>query len=232
MGPSTGSKLGAGVPEIAIAVDGPGSSGKGTVARRVAEVLGYQFVDTGAMYRAVGLFALRRGVALDDATATAAIAEGLRFRFAFEEGKLRVWADDEDVTTQIRGEAVGAAASAVATHPSVRTALLGLQRALGAAGGVVMDGRDIGTVVLPDAGLKVYLDASLDERARRRALESPGRSFAEVRDELAARDHQDSTRAVAPLRCADDAVRLDSTGLAVDEVVARIVALANDRRGR
>lgn len=218
--------------EIAIAVDGPGSSGKGTVARRVAEALGYQFVDTGAMYRAVGLMALRRGVPLTDEAATAAIAAGLRFRFAFESGQLRVWADEEDLTAEIRGERVGAAASAVAVHPAVRGALLGLQRALGAAGGVVMDGRDIGTVVLPDAGLKVYLDASLDERARRRALETPGRDFGQVRAELAARDHQDSSRAAAPLRCADDAVRLDSTGLAIDEVVARIVELARARRGR
>ncbi len=218
--------------EIAIAVDGPGSSGKGTVARCVAETLGYQFVDTGAMYRTVGLHALRAGVPVVDAAAATVIAASLRFRFTFANGALRVEANGEDLTHEIRGEAVGAAASAVAVHPGVREALLGLQRSLGAAGGVVMDGRDIGTVVLPEAELKVYLDASLDERARRRWRDHPERAFEAVRAELAARDHQDSTRAVAPLRCAEDAVRIDSTGLGVDAVVARIVTLANARRRR
>lgn len=217
--------------EIAIAVDGPGSSGKGTVARLVATVLGYQFVDTGAMYRAVGLACLRRGVDVRDEAGAAAVARSLRFRFAFLGGSLRVQADGEDVTDAIRAEAVGLAASAVAVHPEVRAALLGLQRALGAGGAVVMDGRDIGTVVLPDAELKVYLDASLDERARRRWRQYPDHDFETVRAELAARDAQDAGRAVAPLRCADDAVRIDSTGLAIDDVVQRIVGLAQARRG-
>lgn len=216
--------------EISIAVDGPGSSGKGTVARKVAEELGYQFVDTGAMYRTVGLLALRAGVDPRDAEATARIAAAIRFRFAFADGRLRVYADEADVSEAIRGEEVGKAASAVAVHPAVRTALLGLQRGLGAAGGVVMDGRDIGTVVLPDARLKVYLDAALDERARRRWMEHPERSFEQVKAELAARDLQDSTRATAPLRRADDAVLVDSTGRGIDEVVAEIVALARARR--
>jgi cytidylate kinase len=219
------------VREICIAVDGPGSSGKGTVARRVAEALGYQFVDTGAMYRTVGLFALRAAVDVRDEAATAAIARALTFRFTFAGGRLHVRADGEDVTESIRGEAVGAAASAVAVHPAVRSALLGLQQALGAHGGVVMDGRDIGTVVLPNAELKVFLDASLDERARRRWLEHPERAYEAVRAELEARDHQDSSRATAPLRCADDAVRLDSTGRGVDEVVDTIVQLVRQRRG-
>ncbi len=217
--------------EITIAVDGPGSSGKGTVARGVAEALGYQFVDTGAMYRAVGLLSLRSGLDVRDEGATSLLAQRLQFRFAFDGGRLRVEVDGEDVTSAIRGEDVGAAASAVAVHPAVRGALLGLQRYLGAAGGVVMDGRDIGTVVLPDAELKIFLDASLDERARRRWLEHPERDFVAVRDELAARDLQDTTRAVAPLRCAADAVRLDSTGVPVSDVVDRIVQLARSRRG-
>ncbi len=218
--------------EIAIAVDGPGSSGKGTVARRVAEVLGYQFVDTGAMYRAVGLAMLRSGLDPRDESAASAAAQALRFRFAFVAGALHVEANGEDITMEIRGEAVGAAASAVATHPGVRAALLGLQRELGARGGVVMDGRDIGTVVLPKAELKVYLDASLDERARRRWMESPERAFEDVRAELAARDHQDITRLVAPLQCAPDAIRLDSTGSSIETIVSAIVVLAEARRGR
>lgn len=218
--------------EIAIAVDGPASSGKGTVARRVAQALGYQYVDTGAMYRTVGLLAQRRGVSVGDALASAAIARGIHFAFAFRDGALVVIADGEDVSAAIRGETVGAAASAVAVHPEVRSALLGLQRGLGAAGRVVMDGRDIGTVVLPGAQLKIYLDASLDERARRRHADLPGRSYADVRAELAARDAQDMHRATAPLRPAHDAVILDSTRLTVDEVVAEVVRLAHERRGR
>jgi cytidylate kinase len=219
------------VKEIAIAVDGPASSGKGTVARRVALALHYQYVDTGAMYRTVGLFALRRGIDVRDALATAAIARAIHFAFAFRGGALVVIADGEDVSTAIRGESVGAAASAVAVHPEVRLALLGLQRGLGAAGRVVMDGRDIGTVVLPGAQLKVYLDASLDERARRRHAELPGRSFDDVRAELAARDAQDMGRATAPLRAAPDAVVLDSTALSIDAVVDEVVRLAAARRG-
>ncbi len=218
--------------EIAIAVDGPASSGKGTVARRVAGELGYQYVDTGAMYRTVGLYAQRQSVDLADALAAAAVARGIRFAFAFRDSALVVLADGEDVSAAIRGEAVGAAASAVAVHPEVRAALLGLQRGLGVAGRVVMDGRDIGTVVLPGAQLKVYLDASLDERARRRHAELPGRSYADVRAELAARDAQDMHRATAPLRPADDAVVLDSTRLTIDEVVAEVVRLAHERRGQ
>lgn len=212
--------------DIAIAIDGPASSGKGTVARRVAQALGYAYVDTGAMYRAVGLLVLRAGADPKDAAAATAVAERLRFAFAWEDGRLRVFTDGEELTQAIRSAEVGVAASAVAVHPGVRTALLRAQREMGAAGRVVMDGRDIGTVVLPDAKLKVFLDASLDERARRRQAELPGKSFAEVREELAARDLQDSSRATAPLRCAADAVRIDSTAMDIDAVVARVLDLA------
>ncbi len=216
---------------IAIAVDGPASSGKGTVARRVAQLLGYQYVDTGAMYRTVGLLCQRQGVDVRDPAAAAEVARHIDFAFAFRDGALVVYADGEDVSFAIRGEVVGAAASAVAVHPPVRSALLGLQRALGAAGRVVMDGRDIGTVVLPRSQLKVYLDASLDERARRRHAELPDRAYADVRAELAARDAQDMGRATAPLRAADDAIHLDSTRLTIDEVVNSVVRLARERGG-
>lgn len=220
------------VRQIVIAVDGPASSGKGTVARRVASRLGFQFVDTGAMYRTVALAGLRAGVDLGDAVAVAPIAQGIVFRFAFLGGELRVEADGEDVTEGIRDQQVGAAASVVATHAGVRTALLGLQRALGAGGGVVMDGRDIGTVVLPSAELKVYLDASLDERAERRWRQFPDCDFAQVRADLAERDRRDTTRPIAPLARAPDAVRIDTTGIGVESVVDRIVALATARQAR
>lgn len=221
---------------ICIAIDGPASSGKGTVARRVARALDYQYVDTGAMYRSVGLVALERGVALDDGPALGALASGLRFGFAWTLDGLRVLLDGRDVSTSIRAERVGNAASAVAVQPEVRAALLDLQRGLGADGGVVMDGRDIGTVILPGAELKVYLDASLDERARRRHQELLERgvdvSYDAVREELRLRDAQDSGRAVAPLCAADDAVVLDSTRLSPDAVVDAVLDLAAARGAR
>lgn len=216
--------------ELTIAIDGPASSGKGTVARRVAESLAYAYVDTGAMYRAVGLHALRTGVDPTDAEGTTSIAESLRFGFDWHKGKLRVLSGRDDITVAIRNEWVGSAASAVAVHPGVRTALLQTQRDLGAGGGVVMDGRDIGTVVLPDADLKIFLDAALEERARRRHAELPGSTYEGVRDELEARDAQDSGRQTAPLRQADDAVHLDTTGLSIDEVVERVLGLVTAAR--
>ncbi|HMV67426.1 MAG TPA: (d)CMP kinase, partial [Myxococcota bacterium] len=160
---------------ITIAVDGPASSGKGTVARAVARALGYAYVDTGAMYRSVALVASRRGVGWDDEPALADLAAGLSFRFGWDGARLRVEVDGEDVTAAIRADTFGTGASRVSRLPRVRAALLDLQRALGAAGGVVMDGRDIGTVVLPAADLKVYLDADVHERARRRHAEIVGR---------------------------------------------------------
>ncbi len=217
--------------ELTIAVDGPASSGKGTVARRVAEALGYAYVDTGAMYRSVGFRALRAGIDPRDPARTSALALALHFGFDWHRGQLRVFVDREDVSTAIRNEQVGTAASAVAVHPGVRSALLQTQRDLGAGGGVVMDGRDIGTVVLPDADLKIFLDASLEERARRRHADLRGTTLERVRSDLAARDAQDAGRSVAPLRRADDAVGIDSTRHTIDEVVHRVLELARARRG-
>lgn len=220
---------------ICIAIDGPASSGKGTVARLVARALGYAYVDTGAMYRAVALCALERGIGLDQADAVAAVAAGLDFRFGWDGERLTVTVDGRDVSDLIRQEHVGRGASDVAVHPAVRAALLERQRALGRAGGVVMDGRDIGTVVLPDAALKIFLDASPDERARRRTLEivargGPGSEdpglYQRTLDEIRARDLQDSTRAVAPLRRAADARVLDSTRCTAADMAARIEAMA------
>ncbi|MEZ4237788.1 MAG: (d)CMP kinase [Myxococcota bacterium] len=227
--------MSAGRARLAVAVDGPGSSGKGTVARGVARALGYQYVDTGAMYRAVALLARRQGVDWDDEPRLTALAEGLRFSFRWDGDQLGVEVDGEDLTHAIRADDIGRGASRVSRHPGVRGALLGRQRDLAADGGVVMDGRDIGTVVLPDADLKVFLDAALDERARRRYEELLGRgeptTLEAVRSALAERDRQDRERATAPLRPAADAVRIDSTASTIDEVVAQILHLVGARTG-
>ena len=219
---------------FAIAIDGPASSGKGTVARLVAAELGFVYVDTGAMYRATALLAQRKGIAWDDGVALAKMIEALRFELAFDDGRFSIQVDGEDISSTIRDEGIGRGASAVAIQPMVRSALLDTQRAMARTQGVVMDGRDIGTVVLPDAQLKVFLDASVDVRARRRHMELVARgeeaSFATVRDELIARDAQDSNRATAPLSQAEDAVYLDTTDLTPEGARDTIVRLAC-RRG-
>lgn len=218
---------------ITIAIDGPAASGKGTAARQLAEAIGYAYIDTGAMYRSVALAALRAGLDMRDNEAVGALAQRIDIGFAWRDGRLQVRLDDEDVSAAIRDEAVGAGASAVATLPAVRAALLDQQRSLGAAGGVVMDGRDIGTVVLPEADLKVFLDARLTERARRRHEELTGRGLSvtleEVQADIASRDAQDRGRETAPLRAAADAVVVDSTDLSPKEVVQRVLALVQER---
>ncbi|MFK7931850.1 MAG: (d)CMP kinase [Myxococcota bacterium] len=213
-----------------IAIDGPGSSGKGTVAKAVARQLDLQYVDTGAMYRAVALLASQKGVDWSDEPAVADVANRLQFQFVWDGDFLRLRVDDVDITGEIRTERVGQGASKVSALPAVRAALLDRQRALATAGGVVMDGRDIGTVVLPDADLKVFLDADLDERARRRHEELVRRGeaarFDSVRADLSERDDRDRSRSVAPLKPADDAVILDSTELTIPQAVARVIELA------
>jgi cytidylate kinase len=219
---------------LCIAVDGPGSSGKGTVARAVARELGYQYVDTGAMYRAVALVARLRGVPWDDGPALALVAEKLSFSFSWDEDVLRVVVDGRDVTRAIRADDVGLGASNVSRHSEVRAALLALQRGLAAEGGVVMDGRDIGTVVLPAADLKVFLDASVDERARRRHEELVRDGdvvhFAQVREALEVRDRQDRERPVAPLVAAPDAVVIDTTDLTVRQATQAVLELVRGHR--
>ncbi|MEZ4319104.1 MAG: (d)CMP kinase [Myxococcota bacterium] len=221
--------------ELTIAVDGPGSAGKGTVARGVARVLGYQYIDTGAMYRAVALRALREGISWDDHADLATLTASLSFRFPFDGDVLRVLVDGEDVTGLVRSDEIGMGASMVSKVPGVRAALLGLQRELGANGGIVMDGRDIGTVVLPDAELKVYLDADLEVRALRRYEELVRRgqpaSLGSVRDALKKRDRQDMERELAPLKPAEDAVVLDTSEMTVRQAIDTVVRLARERRG-
>ncbi|MED5372297.1 MAG: (d)CMP kinase [Myxococcota bacterium] len=218
---------------FAIAIDGPASSGKGTVARLVAQRLGFAYVDTGSMYRSVALTALREKVPWEDEFVLADIAEGLRFQFRFDDGAFRVAVNGEDFTHDIRTEQVGKGASKVATLPLVRKALLGVQRELAATQGVVLDGRDIGTVVLPDAPLKVFLDADLDVRANRRHAELAGRgvekALSQVRADLAARDAQDAGRETAPLAQAEDAIYLDTTRMTPEAAADHIIGLARER---
>lgn len=207
-----------------VAIDGPAGAGKSTVARAVADALGYLLVDTGALYRGLALAARERGVDWDDGPALAALARQIELSFG-PDGRLRI--DGVDRDDDIRSPEMGQGASKVSAHPEVRQALLGIQRALGAAGGVVLEGRDIGTVVFPDAEVKVFLTAAPEERARRRVGDLARRGIQADYDEVLAsireRDERDERRAVAPLRPADDAWILDSTGLSLEEVVKRVV---------
>jgi cytidylate kinase len=218
---------------LIIAIDGPSGAGKGTIARRVAARLGYRHVDTGAMYRAVAWKALQERVDLHDEQGVAAIGE--RARFDLAQGRVRI--DGADVAQAIRTAEIDAAAAAVARHPAVRRILVDRQRAMGEGGGIVMEGRDIGTVVFPAADVKIYLDASPEERARRRAADpahaaSAGQPLTDVATALAERDRSDSTRAASPLAVAADAVTIDTTTLAIDDVVARVIALVHERSSR
>jgi len=218
---------------ICIAIDGPASSGKGTVARMVAQTLDYAYIDSGAMYRTVALYAAEAGIDLKDAPAVEKVAVELEFDFHWDGADLRIVANGRDVSSDIRLEHIGQGASDVAVLPEVRSALLGRQRALAARGGVVMDGRDIGTVVLPDAQLKVFLDASVEERATRRHRELQQRSapveYSRLIDEIRARDAQDRGRSTAPLKQAEDAVYLDTTQLSPAEAAEKIVQIARLR---
>ncbi|MFT4039871.1 MAG: (d)CMP kinase [Thermomicrobiales bacterium] len=221
-----------------IAIDGPAAAGKSTVAREIADRLGALLFDTGALYRVIALLALRTGADPDDAHALCKLAEETDIRFrppsVADDRLYDVLIGSEDVTWRIRDPDVGAIVSPVAAHASVRAALLPVQRRIAAAGPVVMVGRDIGTVVVPDAGLKIFLDASPEERARRRYAESRQRqqdvSLADVERETAARDAIDSARATAPLRPADDAVRVETDNLDIDAVVVVILDLARGLR--
>jgi cytidylate kinase len=218
---------------VSIAIDGPAASGKSTIGGLVAAELGYLYIDTGAMYRAVAWAALERQVIIADEAAVTALAEQLDIDITHDnrgDGRqYTVRADGEDITWAIREPRVNAHVSTVAAYSGVRAALVPKQQAIAARGGVVMVGRDIGTVVLPQAEVKVYLDASVAERARRRHQEARARgldvTLAEVVADLAQRDRIDSTRADSPLTVAPDALVIDSTGLTIAEVVQEMLAL-------
>lgn len=218
------------VVRLVIAIDGPSGAGKGTVARAVAERLNYKHVDTGAMYRAVAWKARQEGVDLDDQDAALEVAR----RVTVVVGDGVVSADGHDIARAIRTPEIDAAAAAVARNPRVREVLIAQQREMGRDGGVVMEGRDIGTVVFPNADVKVYLDASPDERARRRSQDPAhalghGTSVGDVATALQARDHSDRTRAASPLTRANDAVEIDTTGLSIEQAIERVLQLVRDR---
>jgi cytidylate kinase len=212
-----------------IAVDGPAASGKGTIAAAVAQALGFNYLDSGSLYRLVALKALRTGTALDNERGLADLATALDVRFAG--GRLLL--DGKDATAEIREEAVSAGASQVAVHAPVRSALVERQRAFRRPPGLVADGRDMGTVVFPDATLKVFLTASAEERARRRHKQLIAKGISVTMDSLLRdireRDARDAGRAAAPLRPADDAVLLDTTDLTIDQAIERVLALWRTR---
>jgi len=217
-----------------IAIDGPSGSGKGTVARLVARRLGWNLLDSGALYRLVALAGLARGLPGGDESGHAAVARALDVRFEVDaQGDERVLLDGLEVTRQLRTESTGAEASRVAAMPSVRTALMVRQHAFAVPPGLVADGRDMGTVVFPAAEVKVFLTASAGERALRRhkQLKEKGLTvnLADLSQEILERDRRDSNRPVAPLRPAEDAVVIDSTGLTVEQVVDKVLALAVGR---
>jgi len=217
-----------------IAIDGPSGSGKGTIARRIARHLGWHLLDSGALYRLVALAGLREGLAAYDLAGHASLAATLDVRFGMDgEGEEEILLAGEDVSLELRAEATGEAASRVAAWQEVRSALLGRQRAFARPPGLVADGRDMGSIVFRDAGLKIFLTASPDVRALRRykQLKEKGLSvsLAALSAEIAERDRRDTTRPVAPLVAVPDAIVVDSTALTIEEVVGRVIALARER---
>ena len=215
-----------------IAIDGPSGSGKGTIARRVAEALGYHLLDSGALYRLTALAAMRQGVSLDDTANLADIARNLEVQFGSDErGDEQILLDGDDVSFDIRTEEAGTGASRVASQNPVRKALLELQRGFRKSPGLVADGRDMGTNVFADAGLKIFLTASAEERARRRHKQLKDKgidvSLAALSRDIEDRDRRDTERSVAPLRPADDARHLDSSGQSIEAVTRTVLDWAN-----
>ena len=215
---------------LVIAIDGPSGAGKGTLARSLAKTLEYEHVDTGAMYRAVAWKAVHDGLAIDDEARVAAVASTSSIDLS--DGRTVI--DGHDITRDIRTPAIDKAATAVARLPRVRAVLADRQRELGRGGGVVMEGRDITTVVFPDADVKIYVDASPEERARRRAHDpahggGQQGSLAGVQEDIQARDKSDSTRTVAPLMLAPDATYIDTTKMPIDSVVARVLEIVGEK---
>jgi len=218
---------------FAVAIDGPSGAGKSTIAKLLAQRLGFIYVDTGAMYRTVALYGLRAGLDLDDGNAVRGYVSRLDIVLRYIDGAQHVFLNDEDVTAEIRTAKAGAGASRVAVYAEVRARLVDMQRQMASSGGVVMDGRDIGTHVLPDAPVKIYLDASVDERARRRCVELEGLQLSfdydTIKGELAKRDAYDMSREISPLRQAADAVRIDTSDMMPEAAVDAICAIARGK---
>ncbi|NLJ35895.1 MAG: (d)CMP kinase [candidate division WS1 bacterium] len=222
---------------MTITIDGPAGAGKSSVAQGVARKLGYVYVDSGAMYRAVAWLAMQAGLSVeDDSEAITRLAQTMQVEFRPTNGDQHLFVDDEDLEPRIRLPEVGALSSAVSAIPGVRAALLDTQRTLARETGVVMEGRDIGTVVLPDASLKIFLTASPEERARRRLEQlrdkHPELTLGQVLADQRERDMRDSNREVAPLRKADDAIEVNSDGMTLEQVIEHIVQLAEGADGR
>ena len=219
---------------FAIAIDGPAGAGKSTIARKVAAELSIIYVDTGAMYRAIGAYAIRKGVDTKDAPAVAALLPEISLELTYsEEQGQRIFLNGEDVSSEIRLPEMGMAASNVSAIPEVRAFLLDQQRGMAKRQSVIMDGRDIGTVVLPDAEVKIFLTASAEERARRRWKEFSEKGLPDTYEEILAdvirRDEQDMNRPIAPLKQADDAILLDSTALNFAETVEKVKEIIKER---
>ncbi|MGA8179181.1 MAG: (d)CMP kinase [Desulfobacterales bacterium] len=215
---------------LIITIDGPSGAGKTTVSRILADRLGYRYIDTGALYRGVALAAISLGLNPDDDNAFFSLLNTLKMTFMPDEKGLRLFLNGSDVTDRIRTPEISMVASAVSAKPVVRNYLLNLQRDLGRDKNVVVEGRDMGTVVFPDADLKFFLDASLQTRAKRRFKElssTTPQSLKAVETDMRRRDQNDSTRDLAPLKPAEDAIRIDSTGLTIEDVVDRMVAAVN-----
>ena len=229
--PAAGAKPGPGAKRLVIAIDGPAGSGKSTLAALLARKYDYTNIETGAMYRALAFKAMEHGVALDDGAQLAALAQQSLIELVPQPEGNRVLLDGVDVTERLRSQDVTEAASKVSVHPPVREWMVASQRKMGAGGGIVMEGRDIGTKVFPDAEVKIFLDAAPEIRGTRRFLQSPAAAAQEasVVAELHARDQRDRTRANSPLVPAADAVLIDSTYLTLDQVLARAVELIDAR---
>ena len=218
---------------ISVAIDGPSGAGKSSLAKRLAKDLGYVYVDTGAMYRSIGLYAVRAGVDPKDEAAVTALLPQIKLAIRLVDGAQHIYLNGEDVSDAIRAENIGMAASAVSAHPPVRAFLLDTQRGLAADQNILMDGRDIGTVVFPHAQLKIFLTASVEERARRRYKEMVEKGqqveLAQLQEDIAARDKQDSERAISPLRQAEDALLLDTSDMSIAQVTDKILQLVQER---
>ena len=212
-----------------VAIDGPAGAGKSTIAKLCAKKMDLIYVDTGAMYRAVALYLLESGIDVNDRSAVAEKCKGAGVDIKYEDGVQNVYLNGTNVTGRLREEAVGNTASVTSAVPEVRAQIFSLQRGLAERGGVIMDGRDIGTVVMPDADVKIYLTASSEVRAKRRVLELEAKGehpdFEEVKKDIEDRDHRDMTREISPLKQADDAILVDTSEMTIDEVVDKICSL-------
>ena len=217
-----------------VAIDGPAGAGKSTIAKELAKELGYIYVDTGAMYRAIALYLLRNGVKAEENDRISALCKEANVTIQYADGKQIVLLNGEDVNPYIRTEEVGSMASSSSTNPDVRKQLLGLQRELAASNDVIMDGRDIGTNILPNAQAKIYLTASIEVRAKRRFDELKAKGvdcdYEEIKKEIAIRDERDMNREIAPLKQAEDAVLLDTSNMSIDEVKEAMIKIVTEKQ--